>query len=78
MKSDLAAVEGHCVDPALCAREDLAEGEASPSGGVAMWSWPVVDGDHIVHLVGLAKSMIWELGQADGGYRGFEGIGKVY
>ncbi|KDQ21925.1 hypothetical protein BOTBODRAFT_169100 [Botryobasidium botryosum FD-172 SS1] len=64
--SDIAISEGHTVDFKECAR------------GQGTWAWPILGGESIVHLIGFARSLVWELGEQQGGYRGVEGCQVDY
>ncbi len=58
------------------------EGEVEEEAG---WYWPVMTGEHVPHLVGFAKSLLWECARAEVGpsgtreaYRGAGGVNEVY
>ncbi|KAF8342232.1 uncharacterized protein EI90DRAFT_1318376 [Cantharellus anzutake] len=79
--------------------EEAEEGEMEEDGGnatavstggeeepeVAGWYWPVMSGDHVPHMVGFAKSLLWEFARAEVGasgtkeaYRGDAGVNVDY
>jgi hypothetical protein len=68
IESTLTIADGIEVDPEECGL------------GRGTWASPVSHGDGIVHLIGFARHMIWELAEKEGngGYRGLDGVDQDY
>lgn len=79
-RSSLSLSDGHDVYPELCAKP--APPDTTPlDDEEAAWCWPPTSGEHIVHLIGFAKSLIWELARAelpDAPYKGAAGVNTQY
>ena len=76
-QSTLRVTDGHDVYPELCQQPGVI---GEPDSGTG-WCYPLTSGDHLVHLVGFAKSMIWELARSEVGgapYRGAQGAHTQY
>ena len=69
-----------CVESTLTIADSADVDPEECGAGKGLWASPVLHGDGIVHLIGLARCMIWELAEKNGGgaYRGLDGVDQDY